>query len=100
MCFFGFHNLNFGGFFTDASRVAGERVARPASAPESRNRVDTNVQAASVVDSALVDVALALGLVLPLAAIIGSVANLVERNAHSAAAIKFGIGVASDCQCA
>ena len=58
------------------------------------------MQAASVVDSALVDVALALGLVLPLAAIIGSVANLVERNAHSAAAIKFGIGVASDCQCA
>lgn len=81
---------------TNASRVARERVTGSTSTPESPSRVDTSLQASAVVDSALVDVALALGFVLPLTTIIGSVANLVEWNAHSVAAIKFGIGITSD----
>lgn len=84
---------------TDARRVAGQRVARMAFAPESPSRVDASVQTAAVVDSAFVHAALAFRLVFPLAAVVGAIANLVPADAHPAAAVKLRFRVASDGNC-
>ena len=85
---------------TNTSRVVRECVTSMTPTPESPSRIHTCVHTSAIVNGALVNAAFAFGFVLPLPAIIDSVADLVEIDAHSAAAIKFSFRVTARGDCA
>ncbi len=68
--------------------------------PESPSRICASVHTSAIVNGALINAAFAFGFVLPLTAIVDSVADLVEADAHSAAAIKFAFRVTARGDCA
>ena len=79
------------------SPICLELIALLALTLEPNPEIDALVFATSVVDPALVDVAQVAGLVLPIAAVVVTVAHLRQRKTHGAVAgaIEFRFGVAA-----
>lgn len=80
---------------TLASRVSGEDVSVTTATFETDVQVDAEVITASVFDGALVPVAILLRLVFPLAAVVDSVADEIQRHARPVPALQLFIRIAS-----
>lgn len=79
-------------YITYTGGVAGEGVARAASASESPRHIRASMSAATISHGALIDGTDALRLILPLAAVVYPVANFVQPDAEAPAAIKEPLG--------